>query len=190
MTGGEPDAAGAPGAEDAAPVDDAVRAPVDEESGGGVDGAAGAAGDIAPADPLAAELEERTADLQRVTAEYANYRRRAERERQVAMENARATLLLELVGVVDDLDRARGHGDLEDGPLKAFASKMAGLLEAQKVEAFGVEGDDFDPELHEAVQDESDGGRQVLGAVLRKGYRVGERVLRTAMVVVTSPAGN
>ena len=133
---------------------------------------------------LQAQLDERTADLQRVSAEFANYRRRMDRERTAGIEAARAGLLSELLPVVDDLDRARDHGDLTDGPLKAFADKMVALLAGQGVEQFGEEGDPFDPNLHEAVQDESDGGDPVLGTVLRKGYRMGERTLRAAMVIV------
>lgn len=139
------------------------------------------------ADPhaeLQAQLDERTADLQRVSAEFANYRRRMDRERTAGIEAARAGVLTELLAVVDDLDRARAHGDLEEGPLRAFADKMTALLASQGVEAFGEEGDPFDPNVHEAVQDESDGGEPVLGTVLRKGYRMGERTLRTAMVIV------
>ena len=130
------------------------------------------------------KVDELTSDLQRVSAEFANYRRRMDRERTVGIEQARAGLLSELLPVVDDLDRAREHGDLEDGPLKAFADKMVALLASQGVEQFGEEGDPFDPNVHEAVQDESSGGEPVLGTVLRKGYRMGERTLRTAMVIV------
>lgn len=140
-----------------------------------------------PADPraeLQAQLDERTADLQRVSAEFANYRRRMDRERTAGIEAARAGVFAELLPVVDDLDRARAHGDLEEGPLRAFADKMVALLASQGVEHFGEEGDAFDPNVHEAVQDESDGGEPVIGTVLRRGYRMGERVLRTAMVIV------
>ena len=133
---------------------------------------------------LQAQLDERTADLQRVSAEFANYRRRMDRERTAGIEQAKAKVLAELLPVVDDLDRARDHGDLAEGPLKAFADKMVALLASQGVEQFGDEGDAFDPNVHEAVQDESEGGEPVLGTVLRKGYRMGERTLRTAMVIV------
>jgi len=148
---------------------------VDEGDGQGAD---------EPAGGLQAQLDERTADLQRVSAEFANYRRRMDRERTAGIEAARAGLLAELLPVVDDLDRARDHGDLGEGPLKAFADKMVALLASQGVEQFGEEGDAFDPNVHEAVQDESTGGDPVLGTVLRKGYRMGERTLRTAMVIV------
>ncbi|HJC29397.1 MAG TPA: nucleotide exchange factor GrpE [Candidatus Dietzia intestinipullorum] len=133
---------------------------------------------------LQAQLDERTSDLQRLSAEFANYRRRVERDRQATIDAAKASVLAELLPITDDLERAREHGDLEEGPLKVFADKVRSLLAAQGVEAFGEEGDAFDPSMHEAVQDESEGSDPVLGAVLRKGYRYGERTLRTAMVVV------
>ena len=86
--------------------------------------------------------------------------------------------------MLDDLDRARAHGDLETGPLKAVADKLAGVLEGLGLTAFATEGDPFDPELHEAVQHEGDGSNPVLGTVMRQGYRLGEQVLRHAMVGV------
>ena len=157
------------------------------EAGEAGNGAAGNGEAGEPEDETVAlqdKVDELTSDLQRVSAEFANYRRRMDRERTVGIEQARAGLLSELLPVVDDLDRAREHGDLEDGPLKAFADKMVALLASQGVEQFGEEGDPFDPNVHEAVQDESSGGEPVLGTVLRKGYRMGERTLRTAMVIV------
>ena len=135
-------------------------------------------------DGLEAQLAERTEDLQRVTAEYANYRRRTERERQAVVDTAKAKLLGKFLPVLDDLDLARQHGDLEEGPLKAISDKLLAVLEGEKVEAFGEEGDPFDPEIHEAVQDLSEGGEQALGTVLRRGYRVGDRLIRTAMVII------
>ena len=141
-------------------------------------------GDDDPTSALQAQLDERTADLQRVSAEFANYRRRVERDRQSIIDTAKGSVLTELLTIVDDLDRAREHGDLEEGPLKVFADKVHALLASQGVEAFGEEGDEFDPAIHEAVQDESDGSEPVLGTILRKGYRHGERTLRTAMVIV------
>lgn len=180
-------------------ADDVAQARRVEEQGGAVDAEVvndGTAADDGgeepietspPADPhaeLQSQLDERTADLQRVSAEFANYRRRMDRERTAGIEAARAGVFAELLPVVDDLDRARAHGDLEEGPLRAFADKMVALLASQGVEHFGEEGDAFDPNVHEAVQDESDGGEPVIGTVLRRGYRMGERVLRTAMVIV------
>jgi molecular chaperone GrpE len=148
----------------------------------------GAAGDRSSDDDatsaLQAQLDERTADLQRVSAEFANYRRRVERDRQAIIDTAKGSVLTELLTIVDDLERARAHGDLEEGPLKVFADRVHAVLTSQGVESFGEEGDAFDPAVHEAVQDESEGSEPVLGTILRKGYRHGERTLRSAMVTV------
>lgn len=132
------------------------------------------------------QLAERTSDLQRITAEYANYRKRTERDRVGIREGARAEVVAEFLPIRDDLDLADQHGDLT-GPLKAIADKLDAVFGKQKVETFGAEGDTFDPALHEAVQDTSTGDEKVLGTVLRKGYRLGERTLRTAMVVIADP---
>lgn len=134
-----------------------------------------------------AALAERTADLQRLTAEYANYRRRVDRDRRVAVDAAKAGVVAELLGVLDDLDRARAHDDLT-GPLKSVADKLATALQKQGLEEFGAEGEPFDPTLHEAVQHDGDGREPVIGVVMRKGYRFGDRVLRHALVAVTDPA--
>ncbi|WP_084524266.1 nucleotide exchange factor GrpE [Nocardia inohanensis] len=142
-------------------------------------------GEDALADAISAELAERTADLQRLTAEYANYRRRVERDRKATIDNAKAQVVGELLAVLDDLDRARAHGDLETGPLKSVADKLVTALQKQGLEEFGSEGDSFDPTLHEAVQHEGDGAHPVIGMVMRKGYRFGDRVLRHALVGVT-----
>ncbi len=137
----------------------------------------------------AALLDERTRDLQRVQAEYANYRKRADRERLAAEQHGVSRLLTALLPVVDDLDRAREHDDYT-GPLKAIGDKLESTLAAAGLEAFGAEGDPFDPAVHEAVMhDESDTVTEpACTKVLRKGYRHGERLLRPAMVGVTDPA--
>lgn len=151
----------------------------------------------APAEPAGGDEEaeraaELLADLQRVQAEFANYRKRALREQQAAADRAKASVLTELLPVLDDLDRARSHGDLESGPLKAVSDKLVGVLEGLGLSGFGVEGDDFDPELHEAVQHEGEGTHPIIGTVMRRGYRVGDYVLRHAMVGVvdTVPDGD
>ncbi|KQB83276.1 nucleotide exchange factor GrpE [Corynebacterium oculi] len=138
----------------------------------------------APAEP---QVEELTEDLQRVTAEYANYRRRSARERQAAVEAARASVVSSLLPIVDDLALAKQHGDLEEGPLKAFAEKFRSTLDSLGVTAFGEPGEAFDPEVHEAVQDSSSGDEKVLGTVLRQGYRLGDRTIRNAMVMIADP---
>ena len=139
-------------------------------------------------DDVEKQLAERTEDLQRVSAEYANYRRRTERERAAIAEHAKAAFATELLPLLDDLDLAEQHGDLNEGPLKAFADKLRGVATAQRVQAFGAEGDAFDPETREAVQDLSSGDDKVIGTVLRKGYRVGDRLVRNAMVIIADPA--
>ena len=133
------------------------------------------------------QLAERTEDLQRVSAEYANYRRRTERERTQIANDAKAKVITELLPLIDDLELARQHGDLADGPLKAFSDNLQAVLQRQKTQAFGEEGEAFDPEIHEAVQDLSQGDTKVIGTVLRKGYRVGDRLIRNAMVIIADP---
>ncbi|MBP3948642.1 nucleotide exchange factor GrpE [Corynebacterium sp. Marseille-P3884] len=133
------------------------------------------------------QLAERTEDLQRVSAEYANYRRRTERERTQIANDAKAKVITELLPLIDDLELARQHGDLADGPLKAFSDNLQAVLQRQKTQAFGEEGEAFDPEIHEAVQDLSQGDEKVIGTVLRKGYRVGDRLIRNAMVIIADP---
>ncbi|MGO2826300.1 MAG: nucleotide exchange factor GrpE [Corynebacterium casei] len=136
---------------------------------------------------IEAQLAERTEDLQRLNAEYTNYRRRTERDRQAVVEAAKSQVLAALLPILDDLELARQHGDLKDSPLKAIADKLTSTLEGQQLEAFGAEGDAFDPEIHEAVQDLSSGGEQVVGTVLRRGYRVGDKLVRNAMVIIADP---
>src|SRR6202022_4408741 len=132
----------------------------------------------------AAELK---ATLQRVKAEYDNYRKRSVRQEHLAAERAKAAVVTQLLGVLDDLDRARKHGDLESGPMKSVADKLTNAFTGLGLTAFGAEGEDFDPALHEAVQHEGDGGpgsKPVIGTVMRQGYQLGEQVLRHAMVGV------
>ncbi|MCP2261996.1 molecular chaperone GrpE [Streptoalloteichus tenebrarius] len=141
--------------------------------------------DAAVAD-LRRQLDERTADLQRVTAEYANYRKRVERDRELVVTTAKAQVVTELLSVLDDFERAEQHGDLT-GAFKAVADKIVSTLHKAGLEPFGAEGDEFDPSVHEAVQHST--SPEVSGPtvtmVLRRGYRFGERVLRPALVAVT-----
>jgi molecular chaperone GrpE len=137
-----------------------------------------------PAPDAADKVAELTADLQRVQADFANYRKRALRDQQVAAERAKAEVVGQLLGVLDDLDRARSHGDLESGPLRSVADKLTNALSSLGLSAFGDEGEDFDPSLHEAVQHEGDGSKPIVGSVLRRGYRLGDQVLRHALVGV------
>jgi molecular chaperone GrpE len=139
-------------------------------------------------DSAALLLEERTADLQRLQAEYANYRKRAERDRLAAGDHAVGRALTELLPVLDDLDRAAAHGDLT-GALKAVADKLDAALSKLSLSSFGEAGDPFDPSRHEAVMhDESpDVTAPTCTSLLRKGYQHKDRLLRPAMVGVTDP---
>jgi molecular chaperone GrpE len=143
-------------------------------------------GSVPAAGPVedSAEVDELKSTLQRVKAEYDNYRKRALRDQQLIAERSKAAIVTQLLPVLDDLDRARSHGDLEAGPLKSVADKLATALEGLGLSGFGEEGDDFDPALHEAVQHEGDGTHPVVGTVMRRGYKVGDVVVRHAMVGV------
>lgn len=158
---------------------------VDPETGEVRDAASAPSGstpDPAPENDEAAELK---ATLQRVKAEYDNYRKRSVRQEQAASERGKAFAATQLLPVLDDLERARRHGDLETGPLKSVADKLTAALQAIGLVAYAVEGDPFDPSLHEAVQHEGDGSNPVIGTVMRQGYRLGDGpVLRHAMVGV------
>jgi molecular chaperone GrpE len=134
-------------------------------------------------------LEERTRDLQRLQAEYANYRKRVDRDRVANAESAVGLALMTLLPVLDDIDRARAHGDLT-GPFKAVADQLEAVLGKLGLSAFGEPGDRFDPAVHEAVlHDESaDVSEPTATTVMRRGYRHGDRLLRPAMVGVTDPA--
>jgi molecular chaperone GrpE len=150
---------------------------------------AAAPGGATPGKPDASadKVAELTADLQRVQADFTNYRKRALRDQQAAADRAKAAVLGQLLGVLDDLERARKHGDLESGPLKSVADKLDSALTGLGLTAFGEEGEDFDPVLHEAVQHEgdgADGSKPVIGTVMRQGYKLGDQVLRHALVGV------
>ncbi|MGH4007040.1 MAG: nucleotide exchange factor GrpE [Pseudonocardiaceae bacterium] len=174
------------------PVTGEIRVPPagEQPAGGGVqvdDGGSGAAGTATTElSALQAQVDERTADLQRISAEYSNYRRRVERDRQLVIALAKAQVAGELLTVLDDIERAQEHGDLS-GPFKAVADKLVAGLAAHGLEPFGSPGDGFDPDVHEAVQHSTapDVHGPTVTAVLRRGYRLGERVLRPAMVAVT-----
>ena len=138
---------------------------------------------------LVRELDERTADLQRLQAEYVNYKRRVDRDRDAVRETARATVLAGLLSVLDDLDRAREHGELTGG-FKAVADSLERTLVGLGLERFGEAGEPFDPQVHEALMhghdDDVDG--PTARTILQPGYRVGERVLRPARVAVVEPS--
>jgi molecular chaperone GrpE len=159
-------------------------------AGAGSTPAPAAAAAAAPAsDEVQQQLAERTADLQRVTAEYANYRKRVDRDRAATVEAATGSVLAALLPVLDDVDRARQHGDLT-GAFKAVADQLEATLEKLGLTAYGSEGEPFDPTLHEAVahQTSPDVSEPTCVAVLRRGYKLGDRILRVPLVAVAAPA--
>ena len=137
-------------------------------------------------DPVAAL----TTDLQRLQAEYANYRKRVERDRAVAHENAVAAVLSELLSLLDDIDRAEEHGELTGG-FKAVAEQLNSITSRIGLEKYGTAGDAFDPQIHEALMHDEPSDVAVAPAVkiLQSGYKYKERVLRPARVSVTEPQG-
>lgn len=139
-------------------------------------------------DEIAQALEERTADLQRVTAEYANYRKRVDRDRQAVVEQAVASVLTGLLPVLDDIDRARDHGELEGG-VKSIADNLEATLTKLGLERFGSAGEPFDPTVHEAMTHahRDDVSEPTCAEIYQPGYRLGERVLRPARVAVVDP---
>lgn len=144
------------------------------------------AGELDPEAELKLQLEERTADLQRLQAEYANYRKRIDRDRDVVITTAKAAVTTELLAVLDDIERADQHGDLT-GAFKSVADKLVATLQRVGLESFGHDGEPFDPSVHEAVQHGTspDVTGPTVTAVLRRGYRFGDRIVRAALVAVT-----
>ena len=137
---------------------------------------------------LRGDLGELTRDLQRITAEYANYRKRVDRDRTLAADYATGAVLTQLLPVLDDLDRARDHGDLV-GPFGSVAEQLVTALTKFGLTAFGAPGDPFDPTLHEAVSHTSspDVTETTCVEIMRRGYQLGERMLRPALVGVADP---
>ena len=145
---------------------------------------------------VAAEVEEQnfdltatlTADLQRLQAEYSNYRKRVERDRAVASEIAVASVLSELLSTLDDIDRAAAHGELTGG-FKSVADQLISTTTKLGLEKYGTDGDEFDPQIHEALMHETSTDVKVPTAskILQPGYKFKERVLRPARVSVTDP---
>ncbi|MFC8503114.1 nucleotide exchange factor GrpE, partial [Pedococcus sp. NPDC057267] len=158
----------------------------------GEGGAAGAEGsEVHPDTALAAE---RLTDLQRLQAEYVNYKRRVDRDRAVVQERAVRDVLETLLPVLDDISAAREHGDLADGPFAKIADKLESTLGRFGLERYGAVGEEFDPNLHEALMHAawpSDGSvtgdSTTVVQVLQPGYRAGEQVLRAARVAVADP---
>ncbi|WP_433436724.1 nucleotide exchange factor GrpE [Nonomuraea sp. CA-141351] len=137
---------------------------------------------------LEAQLAERTADLQRLQAEYVNYRRRVERDRAAVREQAVAGALADLLPVLDDIGRARDHGELTGGFAKV-AESLESALTKLGLSSFGQKGEPFDPTVHEALLHSysPDVTEPTAIEVLQPGYRLGDRVLRPARVAVAEP---
>jgi molecular chaperone GrpE len=135
-------------------------------------------------DPVAAL----TGDLQRLQAEYANYRKRVERDRAVAHELAIGSVLTELLATLDDIDRAADHNELTGG-FKAVADQLTAITTRLGLEKYGSEGEEFDPQIHEALLHDTSADVEVSTAtkILQPGYKYKERILRPARVAVTDP---
>ena len=139
--------------------------------------------------PLVAESErvnELTADLQRLSAEYANYRKRVDRDRDVQRDVTVAALMGDILPVLDDIGRAREHGELEGG-FKAVGESIEAYATKNGVESYGEVGEVFDPNVHEAMTSDTspDVTEPTVTAVYQVGYRVKDRVIRPARVGVT-----
>jgi len=136
------------------------------------------------------QLAERTADLQRLQAEYANYRKRVDRDRQLIAENATYRVLAPIIEVLDTIDRAREHGEVGEGGFKAVADQLEGVVANLGLTRFGAPGDAFDPNLHEALSHlGTDPEVTVITCkhIAKAGYKIGDRVVRAAQVLVVDP---
>jgi molecular chaperone GrpE len=176
---------------------------VADDQPGTADGAASSATSAGPAPGTAQEaadaaaakatamLAERTGDLQRLQAEYANYRKRVERDRLAVREQALANVLNELLPVLDDIGRAREHGELTGG-FKSVGESLEGIAFKLGLTPFGESGDPFDPTLHEALMHSysADVTEPTAVQILQPGYKVGERIIRPARVAVAEPGGD
>jgi len=147
----------------------------------------------APADSAAAaqlrtQLAERTADLQRLQAEYANYRKRVDRDRAAVREHAVAGALSDLLPVLDAIGQAREHGELSGG-FKSVADSLQAAVGKLGLVSYGQRGDAFDPKIHEALTHtySADVAEDTCVEIFQPGYKVGERILRPARVAVAAP---
>jgi molecular chaperone GrpE len=174
------------------PETGAVREPAAPAAAGPAPGGPDVVPDDASSLTREAELErqvaERTSDLQRVQAEYANYRRRVDRDREVVRDTAVANVLANLLPVLDDIGRARDHGELSGG-FKSVGEALEQIVERLGLVRFGAAGDPFDPTVHEALTHSHSADVEVPTAVevFQPGYRIGERVVRPARVAVVDP---
>lgn len=173
-------------------VNDPAEKPSDRASGGGSAASGSDGGDDHPSTRLA---RERLEDLQRLQAEYVNYKRRVDRDRALVQERVIADVLDSLLPVLDDIHAAREHGDLTEGPFASIADKLEASLGKFGLERFGAPGEAFDPTVHEALLHTQwdaavtpkDPSATTVVQVLQPGYRTGERVIRPARVSVADP---
>jgi molecular chaperone GrpE len=152
-------------------------------------GDAVATGDVR-IDELEGQLAERTLDLQRLQAEYVNYKRRVDRDRELVKQNATYAALAPITEVMDTIDRAREHGEL-DGGFRAVAEQLERILAGVGLVKFGEPGDPFDPTIHEALShigEDPDVTVTTCKVIAKAGYRIGDRVVRAAQVLVVDPA--
>ena len=188
--GGAPGTGAEAAAEPAPEGAPAAAAAGDRPAGGGAPGPAMAEPGGVPESEreLAARLAERTADLQRVSAEYANYRKRVDRDRLVVREQALANVLVALLPVLDDIGRAREHGELSGG-FKSVADSLESTVTKLGLVSFGTEGEPFDPNVHEALTHSYSTAvtEPTCVQILQPGYKVGERIVRPARVAVAEP---
>ncbi|MEU5215033.1 nucleotide exchange factor GrpE [Streptomyces sp. NPDC020807] len=176
---------------DGTPEEPETAAAADSADKAGKAAPAGDATDVAvlaQLDQARKALDERTGDLQRLQAEYQNYRRRVERDRVTVKEIAVASLLSDLLPVLDDVGRARDHGELVGG-FKSVAESLETVVAKMGLQQFGKEGEPFDPTIHEALMHSyaPDVTETTCVAILQPGYRIGERTIRPARVAVAEP---
>ncbi|MBC9729800.1 nucleotide exchange factor GrpE [Streptomyces sp. TRM68367] len=181
----QPDVPSGAASDDAEPK---AATPSPEEGAAPAGDASQTAGLVAQLDQVRTALGERTADLQRLQAEYQNYRRRVERDRIAVKEIAAANLLTELLPMLDDIGRAREHGELVGG-FKSVAESLETTVAKMGLQQFGKEGEPFDPTIHEALMHSyaPDVTETTCVAILQPGYRIGERTIRPARVAVAEP---
>jgi molecular chaperone GrpE len=143
-------------------------------------------------DQLQQALAERTSDLQRLQAEYLNYKRRVDRDRELLRQNATYFALAPIVEVLDTIDRAREHGELEEG-FQAVAEQLERVVAKSGLVKYGEPGDAFDPRFHEALShigEDPDVEVTTCKVIAKAGYRIGDRVVRAAQVLVVDPVSS
>jgi len=145
--------------------------------------------DVSAVDDADARLAERTADLQRLQAEFLNYKRRVERDRELITQNATYRVLVPIIDVLDTVDRAREHGELEGG-FATVVDQLERVVAGLGLTKFGTPGDAFDPNVHEALShigEDPDVEVTTCQVIAKAGYRIGDRVVRAAQVLVVDP---